>query len=368
MSVELYPDHKAVLHFQDSLKVYEVDFLEYLTRFLAQEDYADRHFDIYVKPTLHHSAFDFMILEPNHAIYVIQTPVSLDEFQDGIEMVDYFYQQRLHTLSPTLQQNIQKSAQEKNSIKETLIKQMYYLYDDALLEEFPKEETLIITKDFHDKSPTLRAFFKQQKNANYRLTKKESAEIKQILNPNTNIEHYMPKTLPGDYHGKVQSKTQSKQKFKGAAGSGKTIILVKRAIDCANRLKETGRVLVVPGDIEKVQTLKDLITAEAARSLQELGIDVCSYQDLKQPDEKYHALFIDDAQFIPPAGFKNLLDNYLVDLTDENDYEYVVMADEKALPTVPKILGPFSTLKFDLRKMTQVLQDSREVFLEIING
>ena len=368
MSVELYPDHKAVLHFQDSLMVYEVDFLEYLTRFLAQADYSDRHFDLYVKPSLHYSAFDFIIVEPNHAIYIIQTPVSLDEFQEGIETVDYFYQQRLHTLSPTLERNIQKSAQEKHSIQRTLIKQMYYLYDKALLEEFPKEEALIIAQDFQENTPALRDFFKQHENSNYRLTKKESAEIKQMLNPNTNIENYLPKTLPGDYAKKVVSHSQAKQKFKGAAGSGKTIILVKRAIDCSNRLKETGRILVVSGDKDKVQTLKDLITAEAARSLQELGIDVCSYPDLKQPKEKYRALFIDDAQFIQPHGFKNLLENYLVEMTAENDYEYVVMADDSNLPVVPKIPGPFSPLKFDLRKMTQILKVSREVFLEILNG
>lgn len=368
MSVELYPDHKAVLHFQDSLKVYEVDFLEYLTSFLAQDEYAQRHFDIYVKPTLHHSAFDFIIVEPNHAIYIIQTPVSLKEFQDGIETVDYFYQQRLHTLSPTLQENIQKSAQDKASIKRTLIKQMYYLYDDALLEEFPPEETLIVAEDFHESSEFLQEFFKQQKDANYRLTRKESAEIKEILNPNTNIKNYMPKTLPGDYHAKVQSQSQAKQKFKGAVGSGKTIILVKRVIDCSNRLKETGRILVVAGDVEEVQTLKDLITAEAARSLQELGIDVCSYEDLGEPDEKYHALFVDDAQYIETKDFRHLLDNYLIEMTEDNDYEYVVMANAENLPTIPQILGPFSNLKFDLRKMTQMLKDSRSVFLEILNA
>ena len=60
MSVELYPDHKAILNFHDSLKVYEVDFLDHLTAFLGQDAYADRQFNVYVKPTLHQSTFDFI--------------------------------------------------------------------------------------------------------------------------------------------------------------------------------------------------------------------------------------------------------------------------------------------------------------------
>ena len=80
MSVELYPDHKAVLHFYNSLKVYEIEFLDYLTAYLTSDLYTDRHFDIYVKPTLHHSAFDFIIVEPNQAIYTIQTPKTLEEY------------------------------------------------------------------------------------------------------------------------------------------------------------------------------------------------------------------------------------------------------------------------------------------------
>src|SRR5699024_2896134 len=111
------------------------------------------------------------------------------------------------------------------------------------------------------------------------LTKVETDEIKQRLNPNTNIENYISKSLPRDYEDYVKSQSQAKQKFKGSQGSGKTLLLTKRVINCANRLKEDGRILVISGNISKVNDLKNLITAEDGRSLQELGIDISSFQE-----------------------------------------------------------------------------------------
>lgn len=369
MSVELYPDHKSILHFQNSLKVYEIDFLEYLTAFLSQDKYGQRHFDLYVKPTLHHSAFDFIVVEPHHKMYVIQTPVSVEEYQAGIETLDAFYEQRLQTLSPTLNENIQKSARGKDVLKQALIKQIFYVYDKRLLDTFRDEEEAFITaEDFQENSNLLEEVFKQQTNSNFRLTRNESAEIKEVLNPNTNFKRYIPKSLPSDYQEYVKSHTQTKQKFKGPSGFGKTIVLAKRAINCSNRLKDQGRILVIAGNEENVPLLKDLITAEATRPLQELGIDVYRYQELVPKAEKYRALFIDDAQCLEPAAFEDLLDNYLVTMNEENDYEYIVMADDQSLPKVPQIFGPYRTLKVNLQRMTKLLRDSRDVFLEILNA
>lgn len=368
LSVKLYPDHKSILHFQNSLKVYEIDFLEYLTAFLSHDQYSQRHFDIYVKPTLHHSAFDFIVVEPHHKMYVIQTPASVEDYQSGIETLDEFYEQRLQTLSPTLNENIQKSARGKDVLKQALIKQIFYVYDKSSLDTFPDEEAFITGEDFQENSDLLEEVFEQQENSNFRLTQNESMEIKEVLNPNTNFKQYIPKSLPSDYQDYVKSHSQAKQKFKGPSGFGKTIVLAKRAINCSNRLKDAGRVLVIAGNSENVSLLKDLITAEATRPLQELGIDVYSYQDLKVPMKKYQALFIDDAQHLESVAFRDLLDNYLVEMTEEKDYEYVVMADDASLPKVPQIFGPYRTLQVDLQRMTKMLSDSRDVFLEILNA
>src|SRR5699024_1891427 len=292
MSVELYPDHKAILHFQNSLKVYEIDFLDYLTEFLLHDDYAHRHFEIYVKPTLGHSAFDFIVLEPNRAIYIIQTPENFEQFQVGNETFDYFMLQRLYTLSPTFHRRIQQTVQEKQSEKKSfLIKQMFYIYEDSFLKEISEkkmeENTLITSEDFKVRTSILEEVFAYQENSGVQLTESETKEIKQRLNPNTNIENYISKSLPRDYEDYAHSQARAKQKFKGPQGSGKTLLLTKRVINCANRLKEDGRILVISGNISKVNDLKNLITAEDGRSLQELGIDISSFQELASAKEKY---------------------------------------------------------------------------------
>ena len=373
MSVELYPDHKAILHFQDSLKVYEIDFLDYLTEFLLRDEYVDRQFEIYVKPTLGHSAFDFIVLEPNQAIYSFQTPENIKQYQMNQEIFDFFMKQRLYTLSPTFQRRIQQTIIEKQQEKkEVVIKQLFYIYEENFLEEIYEEDLedsiLITSKDFQNSTSTLNEIFSVEKDSSIQLTETETEEIKQRLNPNTNIENYISKSLPRDYYVFAKSQSQSKHKFKGAQGSGKTLLLTKRVINCANRLKENERILVISGNISKVNDLKNLITAEDGRSLQELGIDILSFQELAPAKKKYQALFIDDAQYLKSSWIDYLLEHYLVEMTEENDYEYVVMADEAELPAVPKIFGPYRTLKHDLRRINKMLKDSREIFLSILGS
>lgn len=370
VSIELYPDHKAILHFYDSLKVYEVDFLDYLTKFLARDAYADRHFDIYVKPTLHHSTFDFIIVEPNQKIYIIQTPESADEYLEKKEATDFFFDHRLSTLSPTLSRNIQKSAQANTTIKNAIIKQLFYTFEKELFNELVEmkyeEDVLLSATDFEQQSTILEEFFVHEKEASNRLTHSESKEMTKALNPNTNFIEYIPKTVPKEYLDKTMSFSQSKQKFKGSNGFGKTILLAKRAINCSNRMKQEGKILMIAGDISKVEQLKDIVTAESGKSLQELGIVVSSYQQALVPSEKYQALFVDDAHCLKVEWFRDLLDNYFVEMTNDTDYEYVVMVDDQYPTKVPQIYGPFVTLKYDLARMTRLLNNSRDIFLDII--
>ena len=372
VSIDLYPDHKAILHFYDSLKVYEVDFLDYLTKFLAQDAYAGRHFDIYVKPTLHHSAFDVIIVEPNQKIYIIQTPESADEYLAKKEATDYFFDHRLAQLSPTLSRNIEKSAQANRTIKNALIKQLFYTFEKELFEELLEmkyeEDVLLSAADFKQHTNILEDFFVQEKQASNRLTRSESAEMKKALNPNSNITNYIPKNLPKEYLDKTMSISQEKQKFKGSKGFGKTILLAKRAINCSNRLKQKGKILMIAGDISKVEQLKDIVTAESGKSLQELGIVVSSYEQAQPPTQKYKALFVDDAHYLKVDCFRDLLANYFVRMTDDTDYEYVVMADAEYPTKVPQIYGPFVILKYNLARMTKLLSNSRNIFLDIISG
>src|SRR5699024_9854675 len=142
----------------------------YLTEFLLHDDYAHRHFEIYVKPTLGHSAFDFIVLEPNRAIYIIQTPENFEQFQVGDETFNYFMLQRLYTLSPTFHRRIQQTIQEKQSEKKQfLIKQLFYIYEETYLEKFSTDDLekniLITSEDFQTYSSTLKSIFSAQESS-----------------------------------------------------------------------------------------------------------------------------------------------------------------------------------------------------------
>jgi len=351
MSVELYPDHKAILNYYQPLTVLEIDLLSYLTTLLSREPFVHRQFHIFVKPTLHQTAFDFVILEPKHALYIIQTPASEEEFLEKQE---------------ALKENLNPSRQN-----EAHIKTLHYIYNEQLYNNLIKKEDknlFISPEDFELHPERIQDFFNEEAGETGRLTAKESRHIARLLKPNTNIDDYISKTIPTKYEAYAKSVTQSKQKFKGAEGVGKTTLLVHRILSAARRLNGAGKVLVVAGNPENVLALKDLITAEDGRSLQELGINVESYQQLNPPAEKYKALFVDDAEYLKRSWLNDLLENFLIEMTPENDYEYVVMAGEENLPKVPQIFGRFITLEKDARYLDELLQDSRDIFLEILHA
>lgn len=370
MSVELYPDHKAILHFHQSLTVFEVDLLSYLSNFLLQDQFAHRDFNIYVKPTLFNSALDFIIVEPRQRVYIIQAPRDSKQFNLKKQSLEYFLEHKIANMSPALNQKL-KHNNGSSKIKD-LLKSAYYIYDQKFFknisENVDNEYPLIQPDDFYNQSSLLQKFFAEVTDVKYQLSIKEANEIKYSLNPYSNIQNYVSKTMPKVYEKKAISQSQTKQKFKGAEDAGKSTLLAHRIISCATRLKNNGEILVVSGDITKVTELKDLITAEDGRSLQELGITVASYQELMHPQRKYRALFIDDAQYLKANWFHDLLENYLVEMNEENDYEYVVMANEDYLPKVAKIPGPFSTIDTQFREMDTILSESREIFLQILKG
>ena len=291
------------------------------------------------------------MVEPNETVYIIQSPHNIEQFTAKKE---------------TLKQNIEPYPQNDH-----VFKKLYYIYEKELyqaLMELETKQILITPTDFESHAQWLQQVFAEKPANTYRLTAKQTKIIQRALNPNTNLTDYISKTLPANYEEKVKSKTQAKQKFKGSKGAGKTNLLVKRVINCANRLKDNGKILVVVGDLTKANNLKDLITAEDGRSLQELGIDVDSYQQLVPSNYKYKALFVDDAEDFETQELQNLLDNYLVEMTEDNDYEYVVMADEIDLPKIPRIPGPYNSLNNETQHISELLNDSRKIFLDILNG
>jgi len=347
MSVELFPDHKAILNFHHSLAVLEIDLLSYLTDFLSREEYAHRQFDIYVKPTLNQSAFDFIIVEPGETIYILQTPKDEDDFQ-------------------TKKEALTESEQESSTIRS-----LYYIFDKDLFEILSENESdvdyFVQPSDFKENTDVLAETFAKKEAQAERLNKKETRQMTRALNPNTNIENYDSPKLSKRQRQYAKSQSQTKQKFKGGPETNKTGLLVKRVVSCANRLENKGDILVVAPTPADANHLKDLITAEDGRSLQELGINVASYDEVSPPDKKYNALFIDEAQEFEDSWLEDLVENYLVPLTDEHDYEYVVMSAAKNPPKVPQIFGRFITLEAKQRHIP-IDMETMDIYHEILEN
>jgi len=347
MSVELFPDHKAILNFHNSLAVLEIDLLSYLTSFLSGEKYTHRHFNIYVKPTLNQSDFDFIIVEPREMIYIIQTPQDEEDFVHKKE-----------ALTPT----------ERNS---PTIRTLYYIYDTDLFEILSENESesayFVQPSDFEDDTNILEETFAEKEAENPRLPKNETRNMIRALNPNSNIKNYDSPKLPRQQRQYAKSTTQTKQKFKGGPETNKTSLLVKRVVNCANRLEHAGDILVVAPTPADANHLKDLITAEDGRSLQELGINVASFEQLTPPAQKYNALFIDEAQEFKDSWLVELVEHYLVEMTDENDYEYVVMSDDQNPPKVPQIFGRFITLQGKQRNIP-IDTETVDIYQEILEN
>lgn len=370
MSVELRPNHKAILNYYNSLRVYEIDMLAYLTDFLSQSLYQERHFEIYVKPTLHRTIFDFVIVEPKQAIYLLQTPHSKEEYIHKKENTQHFLETKLHELSPMLKRNLEiMNPSQAEKKRQEVIQTLFYIFEEELYDSLSDEEKekVLIAADFSENEEALQELFEVPVDDRFSLTGKESAEIQAALNPNSNLVDYVPKTLSQENQVKAKSVSQAKQKFKGPAASGKTTLLVQRIISCANRLNGKGEILVVPGDYSQVDELKELITAEDGRSLQELGVQILAADDLEVPLEKFSALFVDDAERLNREIFEDLLENYLVEMVGSNDFEYVVMASEEKLPKIPQIFGPYSTIDEHYQEMSNLLAQSRKIFLEILS-
>jgi len=345
MSVELFPDHKAILNFHDSLAVLEIDLLSYLTSFLSREEYVHRQFDIYVKPTLNQSDFDFIIVEPEEMIYIIQTPQDEKDFAHKKE-----------ALTQTEQQS-------------PLIRTLYYIFDKNLFEKLSENvsesASLVQPSDFEDNTEVLAETFAEKGTTDARLPKKETRHMIRALNPNSNIKNYDSPVLPKQQRQYAKSTPQTKQKFKGGPETNKTSLLVKRVVNCANRLEDTGSILVVAPTPADANHLKDLITAEDGRSLQEIGINVASFEQLTPPAQKYNALFIDEAQEFNDSWLVELVEDYLVKMTDDNNYEYVVMSDTQNPPKVPQIFGRFITLK-DKQRNIPIDTETMDIYQEIL--
>ena len=227
------------------------------------------------------------------------------------------------------------------------------------------------------------------------MSKEETSRIEFIINPGFNGKNIKTFPVDPDYR-RLASSQPKRQKIKGVAGSGKTSLLAKRAVDCAiNRIKN-GRILVITYNITMTNYLRDKINAENPySSFKNLDIDIRHFHSLFEwekkadsgemrivrkrfPDEMFDAIFVDEGQDFELIWHKLLERCYL---KKDKHVEYVIFADERQniysrameaedsqanspLMPITTIPGRWNELKKDYRCCNMELRESLTGFMQ----
>ncbi len=219
---------------------------------------------------------------------------------------------------------------------------------------------------------------------------------------NNILEHFLPKQVSENrmyqyYDKKIQEKitsvANSRRKIKGDAGSGKTHILIHRAINSAKRTNSA--VLILTFNITLINYIKQrFIQIGANYEAQSIHVinfhnlisNTYNYFDIQKPNKysyrkfketfqhlkpelkKYKSIFIDEAQDYESEWFNLILEFFASD-----DAELFVVADEKQtiynrdhnkdqdkLPAIPTTRGRWEILKSQWRQNSQQLLNLME--------
>jgi hypothetical protein len=155
-------------------------------------------------------------------------------------------------------------------------------------------------------------------------------EFKRILKPSF---HTLEQGREINYTKRQQELSQSKnvqQKIKGVAGSGKTLVLAKRAVNAHKRHSE--KVLILTFNISLTSYIHDMIS------------DVRENFEWKNFTILHYHLF-----------FSSAANNYLLDINDEKDYENIDFFESTA-----KKIKKYKTILID------EIQDYKEEWIRII--
>ncbi len=173
--------------------------------------------------------------------------------------------------------------------------------------------------------------------------------MRRIMNPPF---HYLEEGVATNYTSQqkklTESRAKARQKIKGVAGSGKTLVLAKRAVNAYKRTGET--VLILTFNITLINYIHDLINAvregfpwaafeiinyhEFFNSMANRhNLDAKDLEDYDNTDyyesvssklEKYQTILIDEGQDFRESWHRIIQKHFLAD-----DGELVVFADEK---------------------------------------
>lgn len=151
----------------------------------------------------------------------------------------------------------------------------------------------------------------------------------------------------------VISKPNNHRKISGLAGSGKTLVLAHRAVQCTKRNNGNGKILILTYNITLINYIKDrinavredfywnsfvikhyhgFITEQAIKhnikiSMDKINTDENLYHEFKNISDlitKYDAILIDEGQDFYKHWFDILRDNFL-----KPSGEFIILGDEK---------------------------------------
>lgn len=321
---------------------------------------------LYYSPNINGDKVDVAILKPNGGIYLIKV-FDYDITQCCIDDTGIFQKDdKEKIVSPLLFLRRIKDNLISLYIKitsERRLDQKYYKSTITTIGLFPQNSTRQVN-EFFDKHKI--PYDKEIIWGNEILTSDITSYLKQILFFNSNrwftsdIKNEFIKIISPGWHSykegeqktltKVQrdltiSTPNTKQKIKGIAGSGKTEVLARRAVNAQIRTGDT--ILILTYNLSLCSYIKyrlSKIRADFAwdkfyitnyhefikRAANNLNIDLFSldfndetiFDEVKEHIQQYHAIFIDEIQDYTPAWLA-IINKYFL----KKDGELVVFGD-----------------------------------------
>lgn len=359
MSYEVFPKADEINRFKVSLTEGEKLLLMHLKQLFSSSKFLQRTFEIHVQPNLFFGKPDFIVIEPENSVWIIEVkdynPNSYNIYikndkdfwnlkdttyiPSPISQVQDYKDKLLKYAGPSLYKTFKKDEYFRIKFAMRIRIGVFFPFFDHEKLSHKINHTFIFTKDSLQKNNGLtdwHEFFKPIYKDEIKMGNKSYKEIRSIINPGENGRN---RPLP-EFIGKYKTLAESKpvhQKMKGIAGTGKTSVLAKRVIDCSRRLrKESGEILVTYYNITMGNYIRDKIISEGnGKTLNELGVQIVHYHSLynwdnnfniigKKSDKIFKAIFVDEGQDFKSDWFVRIKEDYL----SKKLSEFVIFADQ----------------------------------------
>lgn len=380
---KLYPDYYTIQHFHQPATEGELTLLHFLQKELSSE------FEIYFQPFINGDRPDIIILKKNGGAIIIEVKDwILDNYYIDKTANWHLYKNDHSILSPLSQVKRYKdniielhidtllSKTLNNWYYKNTISTMVYFHNecerritDFLLEQFTDSEDL--PQDIRNRYNRYRKFVKYVE-----CWGKDSLTSKKLLNYLERIRLNKPSTLFDEslylsfkryllppYHqleeGKnihyskeqtelIRSESNPRRKIKGVAGSGKTLVLAKRAVNAYLRTESNILILTYnlslknyihdriseirenyPWDKFYITNYHQFFKTEANNyglEIKDLSpfTDTKFFETVKEQIKKYKVIFIDEIQDYRTEWLE-IIHTYFL---EENE-EFIVFGDEK---------------------------------------